>query len=118
MFVLYDMMIMVLSACLVVRYTDTHRCTYYMYMCCCEEKVTCVWSEYCGIVEAVRRLKIQTREKQDGDASLSYPDRPGEPDCTFYMKTGTCRYGANCRFNHPSMLAAEVNYELPQSGWY
>ncbi|XP_020529734.1 zinc finger CCCH domain-containing protein 32 isoform X2 [Amborella trichopoda] len=30
-----------------------------------------------------------------------YPERPGEADCMFYMKTGFCRYGANCRYNHP-----------------
>lgn len=38
--------------------------------------------------------------------ALSYnfkglPMRPGEADCPFYMKTGSCKYGANCRYNHP-----------------
>ncbi|KAM3326309.1 zinc finger CCCH domain-containing protein 32 [Capsicum chacoense] len=31
-----------------------------------------------------------------------YPERPGVPDCSYYMRTGSCGYGANCRFNHPS----------------
>lgn len=30
------------------------------------------------------------------------PDRPGEPDCIFYLRTGSCGYGNNCRFNHPA----------------
>ena len=29
------------------------------------------------------------------------PLRPSEPACAFYLKTGTCRYGVSCIFNHP-----------------
>lgn len=78
----------------------------------------------CWIVEAVRRLKIQGSENKDGDGVVSYsysysypyPNRPGEPDCGFYMRTGTCGYGANCRFNHPAKLAAEVISEFREIG--
>lgn len=30
-----------------------------------------------------------------------YPERSGEPDCSYYIRTGLCRFGATCRFNHP-----------------
>ncbi|XP_068655234.1 zinc finger CCCH domain-containing protein ZFN-like [Aristolochia californica] len=30
-----------------------------------------------------------------------YPERPGEPDCAYYIRTGLCRFGMTCRFNHP-----------------
>ncbi|KAL3812851.1 hypothetical protein ACJIZ3_014119 [Penstemon smallii] len=30
-----------------------------------------------------------------------YPERPGEPDCIYYLRTGFCGYGYGCRFNHP-----------------
>lgn len=30
-----------------------------------------------------------------------FPVRPNEPDCSFYVRTGTCRFGLNCKFNHP-----------------
>ena len=30
-----------------------------------------------------------------------YPERPDEDECEYYMKTGFCGYGANCRFHHP-----------------
>lgn len=30
-----------------------------------------------------------------------YPERPGEQDCPFYMRTGLCGFGMSCRFNHP-----------------
>ncbi|CAM8963261.1 unnamed protein product [Rhodiola kirilowii] len=32
---------------------------------------------------------------------VPYPQRPGEPDCSYYIRTGMCRFGATCRFNHP-----------------
>uniref|UniRef100_A0A7C9EGP6 C3H1-type domain-containing protein n=1 Tax=Opuntia streptacantha TaxID=393608 RepID=A0A7C9EGP6_OPUST len=30
-----------------------------------------------------------------------FPERPGEPDCIYYLRTGSCGYGDRCRFNHP-----------------
>ncbi|KAG6686347.1 hypothetical protein I3842_11G012600 [Carya illinoinensis] len=30
-----------------------------------------------------------------------YPVRPEAEDCAFYLKTGTCKFGSNCKFNHP-----------------
>ncbi|XP_021775548.1 zinc finger CCCH domain-containing protein 37-like isoform X1 [Chenopodium quinoa] len=44
--------------------------------------------------------------KPTSNAALSYnskglPMRPDEVDCPFYMKTGSCKYGITCRYNHP-----------------
>ncbi|KAL6641650.1 hypothetical protein ACP70R_019831 [Stipagrostis hirtigluma subsp. patula] len=36
------------------------------------------------------------------DAKIRFPRRPGEPDCTYYVKFGTCRFGLKCKFNHPA----------------
>ena len=33
--------------------------------------------------------------------SEGYPVRPGQGDCSFYMKTGQCKLGARCKWNHP-----------------
>nr|GMD22096.1 zinc finger CCCH domain-containing protein 32-like [Ipomoea batatas] len=30
-----------------------------------------------------------------------YPERPGEPTCQYYLRTGLCKFGASCRFHHP-----------------
>ena len=30
-----------------------------------------------------------------------YPVRPEAEDCAFYLKTGTCKFASNCKFNHP-----------------
>ncbi|WOG89190.1 hypothetical protein DCAR_0208426 [Daucus carota subsp. sativus] len=38
----------------------------------------------------------------DGNnGSYPYPLRPDAEDCSFYMKTGACKFGSNCKFNHP-----------------
>ncbi|KAM1279083.1 hypothetical protein ACFX13_032008 [Malus domestica] len=40
--------------------------------------------------------------------SESYPERPGVPNCVYYMRTGFCGYGGRCRYNHPRDRAAVV----------
>lgn len=35
--------------------------------------------------------------------STPYPVRPGELQCAYYLKTGKCKFGATCRFDHPPM---------------
>ncbi|XP_051135982.1 zinc finger CCCH domain-containing protein 37-like isoform X2 [Andrographis paniculata] len=37
--------------------------------------------------------------------SKGLPIRPGFEDCPFYVKTGSCKYGATCRYNHPNRIA-------------
>eukprot|EP00963_Diacronema_lutheri_P005425 scaffold426_cov319-Pavlova_lutheri.AAC.2 len=43
-----------------------------------------------------------------GEAS-PYPVRADAPDCTYYMKTGHCRFGATCKFNHPPERLAQLS---------
>lgn len=31
----------------------------------------------------------------------AFPERPGEPECQYYIKTGDCKYGSSCRYHHP-----------------
>lgn len=37
-----------------------------------------------------------------GVSPTVYPQRPGQLECDFYMKTGQCKFGANCKFHHPA----------------
>ncbi|KAI5329626.1 hypothetical protein L3X38_029023 [Prunus dulcis] len=37
---------------------------------------------------------------------MGLPIRPGERDCTYYMRNLSCRYGLSCRFNHPDPTPA------------
>ncbi|KAJ6970670.1 callose synthase 10 isoform X1 [Populus alba x Populus x berolinensis] len=36
---------------------------------------------------------------------LGLPIRPGEKQCEFYMRNGSCKYGATCKYNHPDPMA-------------
>ncbi|EYU43139.1 hypothetical protein ABFS82_08G117600 [Erythranthe guttata] len=56
-----------------------------------------------SVEEMMRRVKVEGNDENGevGDEPVVYPDRPGEPDCIYYLRTGACGYGSNCRFNHP-----------------
>ena len=41
-----------------------------------------------------------------------HPQHPGREACPFYMKTGTCSYGEQCRFDHPLSAAAPARRVL------
>ncbi|KAI3452509.1 hypothetical protein Pfo_009173 [Paulownia fortunei] len=30
-----------------------------------------------------------------------FPERPGQPECDYFMKTGNCKFKSTCRFHHP-----------------
>ncbi|GER35234.1 zinc finger CCCH-type family protein [Striga asiatica] len=46
-----------------------------------------------------------------------FPERPGQPDCKYYMKTGDCKYGPSCRYNHPPDWAlSRLNFALSPVG--
>ncbi|XP_016470541.1 zinc finger CCCH domain-containing protein 32 isoform X2 [Nicotiana tabacum] len=47
-----------------------------------------------GLEEAMWQLSV-------GSGPESYPERPNEADCIYYLRTGFCGYGSRCRFNHP-----------------
>ncbi|KAK7276499.1 hypothetical protein RIF29_17639 [Crotalaria pallida] len=67
--------------------------------------------------EAIRRLKINDNRDRDVAAqSTPYPERPGEADCLYYLRTGMCGYGNNCRYNHPANVSLGTHYgeNLPE----
>ncbi|XP_057549077.1 zinc finger CCCH domain-containing protein 32 [Amaranthus tricolor] len=36
-----------------------------------------------------------------GVTEHKFPERPGEPECQYYLKTGNCKYGSSCKYHHP-----------------
>lgn len=36
----------------------------------------------------------------------SFPERPGQPECQYFMRTGDCKFGSSCRYHHPSEVMA------------
>ncbi|KAJ0259875.1 Zinc finger CCCH domain-containing protein 26 [Hirschfeldia incana] len=61
--------------------------------------------------------KMKVNEEKTDEPSL-YPDRPGEQDCHYFLRTGKCGYGSSCRYNHPVSHVPEAVFyhreELPE----
>ncbi|CAN1297109.1 Zinc finger CCCH domain-containing protein 32 [Linum perenne] len=62
-----------------------------------------------GLEDSMRRFGMASNEP--------YPERPGFPNCVYYMRTGVCGYGVRCRYNHPQDRAA-VEATVRATGLY
>ncbi|KAM0847216.1 hypothetical protein ACQ4PT_055167 [Festuca glaucescens] len=45
---------------------------------------------------------------ETGEMKPEYPQRPGVADCSYY-KSGTCRYGMKCWYNHPPYSSQQAS---------
>ncbi|VVB11894.1 unnamed protein product [Arabis nemorensis] len=45
---------------------------------------------------AMWQMNLGSEETMVGDGSC-----PKRADCSYYIRTGLCRFGSTCRFNHP-----------------
>lgn len=65
------------------------------------------------VVEAIEKVATEAAEMSAQKAArraaataaappVEYPERPGAPECAFYVKTGRCKFGAGCKFHHPA----------------
>ncbi|XP_047311446.1 zinc finger CCCH domain-containing protein 67-like [Impatiens glandulifera] len=45
---------------------------------------------------------------QQKTVANEYPDRPGQPECSFFMKTGSCKYKSTCKFHHPRLQLPKI----------
>eukprot|EP00397_Hematodinium_sp_SG-2012_P067608 GEMP01105548.1.p1 GENE.GEMP01105548.1~~GEMP01105548.1.p1 ORF type:complete len:151 (-),score=25.76 GEMP01105548.1:297-749(-) len=78
----------------------------------CSYGASCKWDhpeEYCAL--SVNHPNgpppIPTPSKMEppsGFNSLGYPIRSGQQACAFFLKTGSCSYGMNCKWDHPEGL--------------
>ncbi|XP_010921758.1 zinc finger CCCH domain-containing protein 32 isoform X1 [Elaeis guineensis] len=66
-----------------------------------------------GLEESMWRLGLG-----GGGGDSPYPERPGEPDCAYYMRTGSCGYGERCRYNHPRDRGARSGAGRTAAGEY
>ncbi|KAK6130465.1 hypothetical protein DH2020_035803 [Rehmannia glutinosa] len=47
----------------------------------------------------------------------AFPERPGQPECQYYLRTGDCKFGATCKYHHPpEWSAAKINFALSPMG--
>ena len=61
-----------------------------------------------ALAKAARQIADGSARRASARASLVasspavvYPERPGAPECGFYVKTGRCKFGGRCHFHHP-----------------
>ena len=46
--------------------------------------------------------------KDTEETEIQYPLRPYAQDCPYYVRTGSCKFGLNCKFNHPVTRTGQV----------
>lgn len=44
---------------------------------------------------------VEKKEEDNNGGTHYYPLRPEAEDCSYFIKTGNCKFGFNCKFNHP-----------------
>jgi hypothetical protein len=42
-----------------------------------------------------------TIQSNNNQQEHGFPERPGQPECQYYMRTGDCKFGATCKYHHP-----------------
>lgn len=46
-----------------------------------------------------------------------FPERPGQPECQYYIKTGDCKFRSSCRYHHPpELVVSKSNVVLSPIG--
>jgi hypothetical protein len=53
-----------------------------------------------------RANRALAEKKGDG---IPHPRRPGMAACEFFVKTGECRYGMGCKWDHPTEIPETLN---------
>ncbi|CAI0467465.1 unnamed protein product [Linum tenue] len=51
-------------------------------------------------------LPSSTGPSSSSQKEHSFPERPGQPECQYYMKNGDCKFGSSCRYHHPPEFSA------------
>ncbi|CAI9288220.1 unnamed protein product [Lactuca saligna] len=47
-------------------------------------------------------------EQPYSSGSTNLPKRPREPECRYFMHTGNCKYGSDCKYHHPKEKIAQL----------
>ena len=51
----------------------------------------------------------QSRQEACVGQKELFPQRPGQVLCDFYVRTGYCKFGQGCKFDHPLQYAVKLN---------
>lgn len=58
------------------------------------------------VMDGMTRMGNVSAPKKVSDCD--HPERPGQPECQFFMKTGTCKFQSACKFHHPKSRHPKV----------
>ena len=47
--------------------------------------------------------RLMNNSNHDVNDLALLPQRPGEPDCIYFLKHGRCKYGITCKYHHPGL---------------
>ncbi|XVF16285.1 hypothetical protein REPUB_Repub10bG0018000 [Reevesia pubescens] len=83
--------------------TGQIECKYYLTSGGCKYGKACRYSHSKEMSRYLEKSELPPAELN----FLGLPIRMVEKECPYYMRTGSCAYGSNCRFNHPDPTAAE-----------
>ena len=69
---------------------------------------------YTGAYQSIPTAKGPSSSSQKEHV---FPERPGQPECPYYMKTGDCKFESSCRYHHPpELVASKTNVVLSPMG--
>ncbi|XP_044499900.1 zinc finger CCCH domain-containing protein 58 isoform X2 [Mangifera indica] len=66
---------------------------------------------------AYRTIPSTVGPSSSSQKEHSFPERPGQPDCQYYKKTGECKFGSSCKYHHPrEMTVSKTDVNLSPVG--
>jgi len=83
------------------------KCNHYLKAGSCKFGESCRYDhppgEAASDPSAGARVKTAAQGPSESAANtaVGLPVRPGEKECSFFMKTGNCKFGEGCRWHHP-----------------
>jgi len=79
-------------------------CSFFSRTGVCRYASTCKWDhpeEFCALATTDMAKNLLPKVEVSGFNTSGYPIRPGAESCSFYLKTGGCKFGPSCKWDHP-----------------
>ncbi|KAJ4910683.1 Zinc finger CCCH domain-containing protein 58 [Raphanus sativus] len=67
-------------------------------------------------IYGIRPLSPPAPAYPSSNNEQTFPQRPGQPECQYFMRTGDCKFGTSCRFHHPLEAASPKGVSLSHIG--